>query len=187
MSNKYETYKHITLECGKKLIIRAAVIGDTENMIQFFEEAYGETSYLKYELCEYKNSIEIEREKLNRIIESDYCYCLISCVSNKIVGMITVERGTQKKIRHAGEIGVAILKEYWGMGIATLLFNQLEERLGEYGRITKLNLRVRTDNDRAVSLYKKWGFIIEGKIRNEVLIRGNYYDIYWMGKVFYRL
>ena len=47
--------------------------------------------------------------------------------------------------------------------------------------ITKINLRVRTDNRRAIQLYESKGFALEGTIRREFLIDGKYYDHHWMG------
>ena len=48
--------------------------------------------------------------------------------------------------------------------------------------MTKINLRVRTDHERAIALYKKKGFAIEGTITRAVRIRGEYFDQYWMGR-----
>jgi RimJ/RimL family protein N-acetyltransferase len=47
--------------------------------------------------------------------------------------------------------------------------------------ITKIDLRVRTDNQRAIELYQRKGFTIEGTIRKAIWIDGRYYDHYWMG------
>ena len=47
--------------------------------------------------------------------------------------------------------------------------------------VKKINLRVRSDNERAIQLYKHKGFIIEGTIRKEIILNGNYYDHHWMG------
>jgi len=49
------------------------------------------------------------------------------------------------------------------------------------GFVKKINLRVRTDNSRAIRLYGRKGFVIEGTIRREMLLRGQYFDHYWMG------
>jgi len=47
--------------------------------------------------------------------------------------------------------------------------------------ITKVNLRVRTDNVRAIALYLRKGFALEGTIRQAIQIDGTYYDHHWMG------
>ena len=49
------------------------------------------------------------------------------------------------------------------------------------GIMTKINLRVRTDNQRALALYERKGFVIEGRIRKQILLEGKYYDRHWMG------
>jgi RimJ/RimL family protein N-acetyltransferase len=49
------------------------------------------------------------------------------------------------------------------------------------GFVTKINLRVRTDNPRAIALYKRKGFVIEGTISREMFLDGKYYSHHWMG------
>jgi len=52
----------------------------------------------------------------------------------------------------------------------------------KHNSITKLQLQVRTDNDRAVQLYQKLGFSIEGKITQAMKINHIYFDDYIMGQ-----
>jgi RimJ/RimL family protein N-acetyltransferase len=47
--------------------------------------------------------------------------------------------------------------------------------------VKKINLRVRTDNQRAIRLYERKGFGIEGTSRKEILLDGSYFDHHWMG------
>ena len=47
--------------------------------------------------------------------------------------------------------------------------------------IRKINLRVRPDNDRAIALYQRKGFQIEGTISREMLLDGKFFDHYFMG------
>jgi RimJ/RimL family protein N-acetyltransferase len=48
--------------------------------------------------------------------------------------------------------------------------------------VKKIDLEVREDNLRAINLYLKYGFKIEGRISRGMLIDGKYYDLYCMGK-----
>ena len=65
--------------------------------------------------------------------------------------------------------------------------SQVAQKLIEWaktsGVVTKINLRVRTDNPRAIALYERKGFTFEGTIRRELLIDGVYYDHHLMGLV----
>lgn len=45
----------------------------------------------------------------------------------------------------------------------------------------KINLRVRTDNAAGIKLYKKLGFLEEGKLKRDFCIDGEFYDSLLMG------
>ena len=47
-------------------------------------------------------------------------------------------------------------------------------------KLSKICLNVNTDNDRAINLYKKAGFEIEGKLCKESYVNGEYRDEYRM-------
>lgn len=49
--------------------------------------------------------------------------------------------------------------------------------------ITRLELTVMTHNERAVRLYKKMGFKIEGLKEKSLIVDGKYVDEYYMGKI----
>ena len=50
------------------------------------------------------------------------------------------------------------------------------------GGLTKVNLDVRIDNEKAIHLYEKFGFEKEGTIKKCLFIDGVYYDNYIMGR-----
>ena len=46
-----------------------------------------------------------------------------------------------------------------------------------------MRLDVRADNLKAVQMYLKMGFVVEGHIKHSTLLNGIYYDDYVMGKM----
>ena len=46
---------------------------------------------------------------------------------------------------------------------------------------TRISLDTRADNVKAVELYLKFGFVVEGCRKNSTLLDGKYYDLYVMG------
>ena len=60
----------------------------------------------------------------------------------------------------------------------------LESRFGAEGGgvVRKLNLRVRADNARAIALYERLGFAVEGRATRDVLIDGEFHDCLVMGR-----
>jgi len=49
--------------------------------------------------------------------------------------------------------------------------------------VLRLDLRVMVQNARAVSLYQRRGFGIEGRVRGEFCVDGKLVDAYVMGKI----
>jgi len=74
-----------------------------------------------------------------------------------------------------------VLRKYWGLGIGTNLVETLIEWAKSSGIIKKINLRVRTDNTRAIRTYKRLGFAQEGVITREFFVYGQFYDAFFMG------
>ena len=76
---------------------------------------------------------------------------------------------------------MSVRKQYWGLGIGSLMLDTLIAWAQDTQIVKKINLRVRTDNQRAIRLYERKGFVIEGTSRKEILLDGSYFDHHWMG------
>ena len=70
--------------------------------------------------------------------------------------------GAQYKVKHRAEFGVNVLKEYWGLGIGRALMEACIQCAREAGYV-QLELEVVADNERAVSMYKRAGFVEYGR------------------------
>lgn len=64
-----------------------------------------------------------------------------------------------------GEVGISILKDYWGLGLGTMLLEEVLIWVKENGVLFRLELDVQTRNERAVHLYQKMGFEIEALMK----------------------
>jgi RimJ/RimL family protein N-acetyltransferase len=82
---------------------------------------------------------------------------------------------------HGLRIVIGIRETYTGQRIGTQLFTALEAWARQAG-VRRLHLTVETDNARALALYHKMGFQIEGQIRNALQIQGRWFDDYVMAK-----
>ena len=60
-------------------------------------------------------------------------------------------------MRHRGVFGISLKKAWWGCGAASALMEAILAFAKEKG-FEQLNLEVRSDNIRAIRLYKKYGF-----------------------------
>ncbi|GHC01004.1 GNAT family N-acetyltransferase [Cerasicoccus arenae] len=170
-------------KCGKDLTIRAATADDASALIDFVNQVSGESDSLAFGTGEFGVSVEQEVDILNDFAQSPNKVYLVAVVDERIVGGLSFSAGHRPRIQHCGEFGLSILKEYWGKGIGGSMIDELIAWCHKGGRVTKINLHVRTINQRAIALYMGKGFTVEGKHSNSIKIDGQYFDNYSMGKI----
>jgi ribosomal protein S18 acetylase RimI-like enzyme len=148
--------------------IRLQIDGETENLDREKGEAYIDESG-------FKQIIKDDTESINNLF-------LVAEVNERIVGFSRCEGNKLKRISHRVEFGVCVLKEYWGYGIGK---NLLKESIhwADSNQIKKITLKVLETNDKAIKLYKKYGFEVEGILKKDkILSDGNYYNTILMGR-----
>ncbi|URZ07116.1 GNAT family N-acetyltransferase [Clostridium felsineum] len=165
----------------EKIIIREAKPQDAALMLEYLYKIGGESDFLTFGQGELKKSEFEEKEFIENAVKSDNALFLVAEAEGKIVGNLNFAGGKNSKVRHTGEFGVSVLKEYWGQRIGKKLIERLIAWSKEASIIRKINLRVRTDNLRAIALYEDLGFIKEGIIKRDFFIEGKFYDSFSMG------
>ncbi|EIT84116.1 putative acetyltransferase (GNAT) family protein [Fictibacillus macauensis ZFHKF-1] len=83
---------------------------------------------------------------------------------------------------HVAELAIAVHPDYHGAGIAQALMMEGEVWMRRLGK-KKLSLRVMATNARALSFYKKYGFLTQGVLPQEFYINGHYVDDVMMYKM----
>lgn len=159
--------KEIILKDGCTAILRSPSPEDAEEMLPFLTQVMGETNYLLSTPDEFSMPPEKEAAFLQRL-DADENSMMLNCViDGKIVGNCSIFRNSKVKIRHRASLAIAILHNYWGLGIGTALFQELI-RVAEDWELTQLELGFLEGNDRARGLYEKMGFHVVGVIPNAV-------------------
>lgn len=103
-------------------------------------------------------------------------------VNGKLVGMAAYFFATKKRVRHIADIlAVYVLPEFRGEGIAQKLFDYIIKECKK-NKIKKIELEVFENNLSAKKFYLKNGFKVVGKLKNEFLVDGKYYDEIMMEK-----
>ena len=154
---------------------------DAERLWEMMNRLDYETKYMLYEPGERtKNLTRIEALISNSVEGDDFL--LVAEAEDQIVGYISAQKGSLKRIAHSAYIVVGVLKDYRGQGIGTEFFKQLDA-WAEEKEVTRLELTVICENEVAKHLYEKNGFEVEGVKRKSVFVDGRYLDEYYMSKV----
>ena len=155
------------------MIFRRPCGDDAAEMIRYLKSVGSESDNLTFGSEGLPVTEEQERKFLSSIGPNAYVVIAVD-EDGRIVGDASLERGP-RRLHHAAELGISTLKEYWGRGIGSRLMEEMIAYAKENG-ITKINLRVRADNERAKALYRKFGFEKEGDDRRMMEIGGEYFD-----------
>lgn len=171
----------ILLTSGKKIIIRKANVGDAEKLALYKKFISSESDFLTFGENEMEITEKQERQSIEVINNKDNSIMIVGLIDGEIVGSIVFRGGEKIRIKHVGELGVTVRKPYWGLGIASILLEFLIKWAKETRIVKKINLRVRTDNEKAIKLYEKYKFKKEGIITRDFYINGKFYDSISMG------
>lgn len=105
--------------------------------------------------------------------------------NEKPVGMVGIIYDHIPRKKHvATMVWFYVLPEYRNMKIGSVLLNKIEERIKATPAIKKLLLFVNEPQEKAIEIYKKYGFSESGRFKNELFINSNYYDVCIMEKFF---
>lgn len=172
-----------TLKNSKNLTIRKAIVEDTEEILNISNEVAGETNNFSYANGEYYMTYEQQYTYISNIKDSKSSCFFVGIVDGKIIGSLTFVSSSRKRLEHRGEVGIAVLKDYWGIGVGSALMKCFLKWASQNGITRKVELLVREDNINAIALYIKFGFKMEGKISMGMRVDNRIYDIYMMGKI----
>ena len=102
-------------------------------------------------------------------------------IDGELVGWADIIPEDRETTRHSGHLGMGVLKEYRGKGLGTALLQTAMDECWQKG-IKRIELEVFTDNQAAISLYRKLGFELEGTKRYARIIDGEFRDVHVMAQ-----
>ncbi len=174
--------KKIKLKNGESINIRKVLISDAEKIFHYVKKVSGETDFLTFSPDEFKTTIKKQKDYLKKYTVRENCLALIAVDEDeRVVGMLDFDGGQKSRTKHRGEFAITVLKEYWGQGIGKAMINYLIKWAKNLGAIRKIDLKVRSDNRRAINLYKSLGFVVEGEISRFFYINDSFYSVFCMG------
>lgn len=149
---------------------------DAEEILNYLKSAGSETDNLSFGSEGLPISIEEERAYLQTLAESSSSVMFVAKKDGMIIGNASFSQMTRTRLSHRGEFGISVLKNYWGQGIGSMLLEAIIDFAGTTAHAEIISLEVRSDNQRAISLYKKYGFQKIGEFPGFFKIDGEYVD-----------
>jgi RimJ/RimL family protein N-acetyltransferase len=117
---------------------------------------------------------EQERQVLAEYAAAENSVFLVAEADGTIVGMLNCQGGKRKAARHVATLGMSVRKEYRNQGVGGKLMEHAVAWAKETGVVTRIELAVYARNVRAIHLYERFGFVVEGQ-RQRVVRHGDVY------------
>jgi RimJ/RimL family protein N-acetyltransferase len=160
-----------------QLTIRIARLAEAKKMLEIQQEVLAEELFLITTTEEFQQTIEGQQAWIQTKLANDHETILIAERNDDIVGWLVFQSPNRKRLAHTGNFGMMVRKNQnqRGQGIGKRLIGELLTWAAANPVIEKVCLGVFSTNIGAIALYRKMGFIEEGRKINEIKVRDNEY------------
>ncbi|WP_165312949.1 GNAT family N-acetyltransferase [Vibrio ziniensis] len=157
--------------------IRRAEPSDAKAIKKIYEckNAYSSTLQLPHP------SLTLWEKRTTDVPDNVYVY--VALVDGEIVGNLGFEVCTSPRRRHVASFGMGVKDDVQGRGVGSALLSTVVDLADNWLNLKRIELTVYSDNDRAINLYKKFGFAIEGESKAYAFRNGEYVSAYHMARV----
>jgi putative acetyltransferase len=98
-------------------------------------------------------------------------FSIVACVETEVIGQLSLHTFP------------AVRDDWQGKGAGSALMRAAVDLADKWMNLERLELEVYTDNEPAIQLYKKFGFVIEGTLARFAFRDGRYVDAYMMARL----
>ena len=170
-----------TLKNGKIVTIRHLRADDYDAVVTFLRQFSNESIFTN----QYPGQPDPDREKSQSLYErEDNCFIGAFEQNGRVIATTNfrIDRpGHPWSGRNCG-FGISTLEEYCGQGLGTRLMQLLEQE-ARAKNMHRIYGSVRALNRRAIGLYLKCGFQIDGLSHETAFINGQWHDEYYISKI----
>ncbi len=157
--------------------IRRAEPSDAKAIKQIYEckNAYSSTLQLPHP------SLTLWEKRTTDVPDNVFVY--VALVDGEIVGNLGFEVCTSPRRRHVASLGMGVKDDVQGRGVGSALLATVIDLADNWLNLKRIELTVYSDNVRAINLYKKFGFAVEGESKAYAFRNGEYVSAYHMARV----
>jgi len=140
--------------------LRAARASDARSFLAFWQAIVAEGGFVRSE--EANTPARVYRARFRRSW-SDREAQVVALDGGRVVGHVYVQRELHPVTRHVATLGIAVAADHRRRGIGSALMAEAF-RWGRSVGVEKIMLAVYPTNDVAIALYRRFGFVEEGRL-----------------------
>lgn len=166
----------VVLRNGLKVVIREVILDDASQLVDIQLSIVKENLYMVSESNEFNLTTAEEQKRIQENIDQPGNVQLVAKVGKDIIGFAVIGNETKKRKAHIGALSIFIQKQWRETGVGGSLMKAILEQVKNNPLIEKVGLAVFANNERAIHLYKKLGFLEEGRKVKELKYNDQYID-----------
>jgi ribosomal protein S18 acetylase RimI-like enzyme len=143
------------------ITIRAARPGDARSFLAFWAAVVAEGRNVRSETV--RHPPRVYRRRFGRSWTPDEAHVVAVDEEGNVVGHLFVQREDHPVTRHVASLGIAVDAAHRGSGIGRALMSEAFRWARTFG-VEKIVLSVYPHNAAAISLYRSFGFVEEGRL-----------------------
>lgn len=128
--------------------------------------------------------LEESERFIGQLSERDHYYVAEvdeSC-SKRVVGCVSIVVHSRARQNHSASFGITVDPVYHNRGVAKVMMDKIIDLADNWLLLKRIELDVVVDNEIAINLYKKYGFVTEGIKKYAIVKDGKYADLMIMAR-----
>lgn len=160
-------------------VVRRAAESDAPALIELRRMLFAETANMLWEPDEFGQTADDESKRITRLNARSNSLVLLAEAETRPIGVLTAVGGEVRRLRNSATLALGVAKSHWGQGVATQMLEHAL-RWSHASGLRRVELTVHTTNIRAVGVYLRCGFQVEGVRRSSLFVNGMFIDEYIM-------
>lgn len=116
--------------------------------------------------------------------QDDHLFCaeVVDGDAKRVIGVAGLHVSKIIRQRHSATLGIMIHGEFHNRGIGSKLMHTLMDLADNWLMLMRVDLTVYPENENAIRLYEKFGFVREGIMKYAAIREGRYADVLLMAR-----
>ncbi|MET1013927.1 MAG: GNAT family N-acetyltransferase, partial [Paenisporosarcina sp.] len=155
---------------------------DARSVINLHLTIDRESDFMLFGKDERKLTVQAVRKRIGEWKKSLNSGMFVAILNGEFAGFVILNGGTAPRSKHRAALVIGVLSAFYGKNVGTSLMKKAESFAHE-AEIQRIELTVVENNERALALYKKMGYTIEGTRLHSLKIGDQFINELYMGKL----
>ena len=145
------------------VVLRPARPGDVDSFLRHLQSVADERRFIRTEQVGATRRLWKRRFRRSR---TDRGLSLVALAGDEVVGSLGIQREPGRASEHVASLGMSVTREWRSRGIGTALMAEAMRWARSVG-VEKVSLTVYPSNIRAIAMYRRFGFVDEGRLSGQ--------------------